>query len=133
MGHAGCLLRPRMLGRVVPPLIFIALISSPAWGDEAPAPRAMKLGDALAWASAHQPEVVAARARIAAAKADADIPASQWLPSLGAAAELVVSTTNNTTSTPIGTGGVLDLARIGGTKVVASGAWKPSPSTLVGV
>jgi outer membrane protein len=94
--------------------------------------RAVRLADALAYAAAHQPALAASRARIRAAEADAKIPAAQWLPSVGAAAELVLSTANNTTATPIATG-VLDLPRIGSTKVTASGSFAPAPSTLVGV
>jgi outer membrane protein TolC len=94
--------------------------------------RAIKLADALAYAAAHQPRLVAARARVAAAQADAAIPRAQWLPTVGAAAEIVVGTTNNTTATPIGTG-VLDLARIGSTKPTTPGSFAPSPTTLVGV
>ncbi|MFO0759776.1 MAG: TolC family protein [Byssovorax sp.] len=101
---------------------------------EAPIPtRAMRLGEAVAYAREHQPQIAAARARIAAARADAAIPRAQWLPTVGLAAELVVGTTNNSTATPIGTGGMLDLARIGSTKVTSPGSLVPSPSTLVGV
>ena len=107
--------------------------SAPA-GPAAPASpvRALKLSEALAYAAAHQPRLVAARARVAAAQADAAVPRAQWLPTVGAAAELVVATTNNTTATPIGTG-VLDLPRIGGTKSTSPGSLAPSPTTLIGV
>lgn len=103
-------------------------------GDAAK-PRVMTLADALAYAQAHQPAVVAAKARIAAAKEDAKIPAAQWLPTLGLAAEIVGSTTNNTTATPLSTGGALDLPRIGGTKSTTDGTFdlKPQPSSLLGV
>lgn len=94
--------------------------------------RAMRLGEALSYARSHQPQLVAAQARIAAARADAEIPRAQWLPSVGAAAELVVGTTNNSTATPISTG-VLDLARIGGTKVTSPGSFVPAATSLVGV
>ncbi|HVY49520.1 MAG TPA: TolC family protein [Minicystis sp.] len=98
------------------------------------APRAMRLNEALRYAMAHQPQVVAAAARVAAARADARVPRAQWLPVLGAAAELVVGTTNNTTATPVNSG-VLDVARIGGTTVVAPGdaTLVPSASTYLGV
>jgi outer membrane protein TolC len=94
--------------------------------------RALKLSEALAYAATHQPRIVAARARIAAAQADAAIPRAQWLPTVSAAAELVVGTTNNSTATPISTGG-LDLPRIGGTPMASPGSLTPSPTTLVGI
>lgn len=97
--------------------------------------RAMTLADAIAYARAHQPEVIAAKARITAAEADAKIPRAQWLPSIGLAAELVASTTNNTTATPLSTGGVLDLPRIGGTPMTTDGSFdlRPSPTSLLGL
>ena len=94
----------------------------------------MRLDEALAYAKAHQPQVIAAEARIAAARADAEVPRAQWYPVVGAAAEVVVGTTNNTTATPINPG-VLDVARIGGTKVVAPGqaTMTPAATTYLGV
>jgi outer membrane protein TolC len=95
----------------------------------------MTLADAIAYARAHQPQVVTAKARIAAAEAEAKIPRSQWLPTIGLAAEVVGSTTNNTTATPLSTGGVLDLPRIGGTKATTQDSFDLTPhaSSLLGV
>jgi outer membrane protein len=50
---------------------------------------------------------------------------------LGATAQLFGATANNTTGTYVGPGGFMDIPRIGGTRVVSSGVWKPYPSTLV--
>src|SRR5262245_32108861 len=110
----------------------LALSTAVAQPTAPPSPRAMKLSEALAYAAAHQPQILAAHARIAAAKADAAVPRAQWFPTVGVAAELVFSTTNNSTATTISPG-VLDIARIGGTPVVDRGTLKPAPSTLVGV
>lgn len=91
----------------------------------------MALGEALRYARDHHPAVLAARARLAALRAEAEVPGAQWAPSVGAFAEVVASTTNNSTTTVINNGRV-DLPRIGATPVVRSGAdWKPAPSTLV--
>lgn len=91
------------------------------------------LGDALHYAREHHPAVLAARARLAAFRAEAEVPGAQWAPSVGAFAEVVASTTNNSTTTVINNARV-DLPRIGATPIVRSGpGWKPSPSTLVAV
>src|SRR5579859_6489896 len=94
--------------------------------------RAMSLDEAIAFARAHQPEIRAALARIAARKAEADVPRAQWLPTFGATAQLFGATANNTTGTYVSPGPFMDLPRIGGTRVVASGTWQPYASTLVG-
>ncbi len=120
-------------------VLALTLVARVGHADPPPAPaaggvRAMRLEEALTYAKAHQPQVIAAEARIAAARADAEIPRSQWFPVVGAAAEVVAGTANNTTATPINPG-VLDVARIGGTKVVAPGqaTMTPSVTTYVGV
>src|SRR5262245_28881703 len=73
-----------------------------------PAPRAMTLGDAIAYARAHQPQVRAALARVAARKADADVPRAQWQPIVGVTAQLFGATANNTTGT-FTTPGFMDI------------------------
>src|SRR5262249_48316063 len=55
----------------------------------------------------------------------------QWLPLVGASAQLLIGTFNNTTTSSV-SGRVLDIPRIGGTKANVVD-WKPYPSTLVGV
>ena len=93
----------------------------------------MGLDDALRYAREHHPAVLAARARLAAFRAEAEVPGAQGAPSVGAFAEVVASTTNNSTTTVINNARV-DLPRIGATPLARSGGdWTPSPSTLVAV
>ncbi len=101
--------------------------------ETVPAPlHAMSLGEALAYAGAHQPAVRAALARIEAQKAQAKIPASQWYPTVGATAQLFAATANNTTGTYVSPG-FMDIPRIGATRATGSGSWRPFASTLVGI
>ncbi|HEU4533540.1 MAG TPA: TolC family protein [Polyangiaceae bacterium] len=100
---------------------------------EGPAAPSMGLDEARRYAREHHPAVLAARARLAAFRAEAEVPGAQWAPSVGAFAEVVGSTTNNSTTTVINNARV-DLPRIGATPIVRSGGdWKPSPSTLAAV
>jgi outer membrane protein len=94
--------------------------------------RTIRLEEAVAYAQAHQPSLKAALDRIEVAEADAQVPRASWLPRAAAAAELLEGTANNTTASTIA---IQDIAlpRIGATKVVDSGTWSPSPSTLAAV
>ncbi len=92
--------------------------------------RTMTLEEAIAHARAHQPEVKAALARVAARKAEAEEPRAQRLPVAGVTAQLFGATANNTTGTYV-TPGLLDIPRVGGTRVVAPGTMQPYPSTIV--
>jgi outer membrane protein len=92
----------------------------------------MTLNQALTYAREHQPSLRSAVARVAAAAAETRIPRAQWLPSAGLAVEALEGTTNNSTASYVGVPGV-DLPRIGGTHVSASGSWKPDTSTLVAI
>jgi outer membrane protein len=104
----------------------------------APAPKgvlsvsAMSLKEALAYARFHQPELRAARERFLAVSADARVPSAQWLPSAGAALEVVGSSTNNSTST-IYRNDAVDLPRIGGTTIHSTPDWQPYATTLATV
>src|SRR5262249_854424 len=91
--------------------------------------RAMTLEQALAYARAHQPALQSALARVNAAAADTRIARAQRLPSFGPTLQGFEGTTNNTTASYLGAPKV-DLPRIGGTRVVSSGDWTPSTSTL---
>jgi outer membrane protein len=93
---------------------------------------AMTFPEALAYARAHQPALRAARERFIAVAADSRIPGSQWLPSVGAGAEVVGATTNNSTATPLGTDAV-DLPRIGGTAIRSRQSLQPYATTLAAV
>jgi len=90
----------------------------------------MTLVDAIAYAKAHQPQVRAALAHIAAQTAEADVPRAQWLPVIGVTAQIFGATANNTTGTYASPRGV-DIPRIGGTRSVSSGTWQPYATTLV--
>lgn len=93
---------------------------------------AMTLPQALEYARAHQPDLAAARARLQAAQAEAQIPRSLYVPRLAATAQALEGTANNTTTSYFGAPGV-DIPRIGGTRTVSDGTWSPEPSTLAGV
>jgi outer membrane protein TolC len=58
----------------------------------------MSLPEAIAYARAHQPAIRSAEARLAAVRAEAEIPRAQWYPALGATAQLFGATGNNTTT-----------------------------------
>jgi outer membrane protein TolC len=92
----------------------------------------MTLPDAIAYARAHQPSLLAAEARIAAAKAQAQVPRAQWLPFVAATAQAFGATSNNTPASYLVTFGV-EMPRIGGTKTTVSPDPIPYASTLVGV
>ncbi|HEX2659036.1 MAG TPA: TolC family protein [Polyangia bacterium] len=94
--------------------------------------RAMTLAQALAYARAHQPALARAAARVAAAQADTRIARARWLPAVGATAQALEGTANNTTASYLGVPEVA-LPRIGGTRVDPTGTWEPATSTLVAV
>jgi outer membrane protein TolC len=90
--------------------------------------RRMSLDEARSFARTHQLRLIAARQRLIAAQRDADVPGAQWLPRLGAMAQIVGSTANNSTTTLLGTSAV-DLPRIGATRVESDPSLQPYPST----
>jgi outer membrane protein len=92
--------------------------------------RRMNLDEARAYARAHQPRLLAARQRLVAAQSDARVPGAQWLPRIGAMGQVVGGTANNSTSTLLGTS-VVDLPRIGGTKVEGTAEARPYATTGV--
>lgn len=75
------------------------------------------------------PKLHVVQARLAAALRQVDAVRADWLPQVGAMAELVGSTTNNSIATPVSTSTV-DLPRIGATGV-GTHDMGPHPSTLV--
>jgi outer membrane protein len=102
-------------------------------GLDVPAPRKITLAEALAYARAHQPAVLAALARIQAERARAEVPRAQYYPLVGVTAQLIEGTTNNTTASYLAAPDV-DLPRIGGTSSATGvgASWSPSASTLAG-
>jgi outer membrane protein TolC len=89
----------------------------------------MTLEQALAFAKEHQPSLLAARSRLAAVEAEARIPRGLWSPRLGATAQVLEGTANNSTASYVSSPAV-DLVRIGGTRVEEDPSWQPRPSTL---
>ncbi|MDB5218736.1 MAG: outer membrane protein [Myxococcaceae bacterium] len=125
----------RRLVGVAVVLLGLEMGARDALADEtAPAPRAITLSEALAYARSHQPQLRAALARVSAARAQAVVPRSHWLPSVGATAQIFGGTTNNTTASYLSTAYV-DVPRIGGTRSVAAqgSTLAPYASTVVGV
>jgi outer membrane protein TolC len=94
--------------------------------------RTVSLEEAVAYAQAHQPSLKAALDRVKVAEADARVPRAGWLPRAAAVAEILEGTANNTTASTIAIQDVA-LPRIGGTRIVDSGTWSPSPSTLAAI
>ena len=92
----------------------------------------LSLQDAIQFALKHQPEVLAAKARLIAARAVERIPGAAWRPTVGALAEIAGGSTNNSTATVV-SNSALDLPRVGGTSVQAATDLTPYPTTLVGV
>jgi outer membrane protein TolC len=104
-------------------------------GVAAPAVRAIGLPDAIAYARTHQPLIAAAKARIAAAQANARIPDGQWAPQLGVSAQIFGATSNNSTASYLGDPAI-DIPRIGGSGSVyrwSDTTFRPYASTFVGV
>ena len=92
----------------------------------------MTLPEALAFAAGHQPSLLAARARLEAARRESDIPAGYWYPRAGATLQVLAGTANNSTASYFSTS-AMDLPRIGGTKATPPTNWGPQASTLAGI
>jgi outer membrane protein TolC len=110
--------------------VAIVLVSTPTLAQDAIP--TMSLPDAIAHAREHHPAVRAALARVAAQKATAAVPRSQWLPTFGVTAQIFGGTANNTTASYVGQP-FMDIPRIGGTRVASPGTFEPSASTFAGV
>jgi outer membrane protein len=130
------LAQPASARAQVPPPAPRPVPNSPPPPEVAPAlpgsPRPMALGDAIAFARAHQPAVLAGIARVVAQQEAANIPRAQWQPLVGLNAQILGSTANNTTATYV-TPDYMDIPRIGATRAVSSvnATWQPYASTLV--
>jgi outer membrane protein TolC len=112
----------------IPATAFLALLASSTGISS------MSLPQALEYALAHQPSLRAAKARAQAALAEAAVPRAKWFPQLGASAQLIVGSVNNT-SAMYDAPAVMDVPRIGGAPAVLSStaSWRPYASTFVGV
>jgi outer membrane protein TolC len=122
----------------------LALAAGPAWAEgsematvppvEAAQPsRTLSLPEAVAFASTHQPAIRAALSRVAERMAESKVPSGQWLPTVGATAQLFGMTANNTTATFVAPS-FMDMPRIGATAstTTSSANLAPYPSTFVG-
>jgi outer membrane protein len=96
------------------------------------APRAMTLDQALAHARTSHPRIVAARARLESARVEGAVPAAQWRPRVGAMAQVIGSTVNNSSTTLLGTDAV-DIPRIGATAIHREPHLQPYPSTALAI
>jgi outer membrane protein len=101
---------------------------------EAPerAHRTMSLDEAIAFARSHHLRMMAAHQRVVAAEREADVASAQWLPRVGAMAQVVGSTVNNSSTTLLPTATV-DVPRIGATPVAGDYDLQPYPSTAVAI
>ncbi|MDB4964987.1 MAG: outer rane efflux protein [Myxococcales bacterium] len=115
-------------------LVVTASFSSAATAQGPSNLPAMTLQQALSYARDHQPQIRSAVAEVQARVADAAVPRAQWLPQVGATAQLFVGTANNSTASYLGVS-ELDLPRIGGSRstTAASAGFAPSASTIVGI
>ncbi|HEX4459181.1 MAG TPA: TolC family protein [Polyangia bacterium] len=95
--------------------------------------RSLSLAEALAYAAAHQPDLRAAAARVEAVRTRRDVSQARWYPTLTAAAELVASTTNNSTGSYLAVNGI-DNPRVSATaaRTAATASFQPYPSSLLG-
>ena len=96
--------------------------------------KTVTLDEALAYARDRQPRIKSALAEYEARRAEARVPRAQWLPQVGATAQVFLATSNNTTASYL-TVPEMDLPRIGGSKSTtqATATWSPSASTLAGI
>jgi outer membrane protein TolC len=92
----------------------------------------MTLGEALAHGRLHHRQLEAAKARLRAARLEARVPDALWLPSVGAFAEILGATTNNSTATLLNQPTV-DIPRIGATRIGEPYGLRPYPSTAVAI
>ena len=126
---------------------FPSLVAIPFWvaapavrAETAPEPqpidtpqptRVVTMAEALAYAHAHQPAIVAALSRVSARLEEAKVPSGRWLPTVAVTAQAFGMTANNTTATYIQPA-FMDMPRIGATPTTTTGSLSPYASTLVG-
>jgi outer membrane protein len=122
------------------PLFLLASLvvveQSTPGGEAVPA---MTLEQARGYALGHSPTLQTAKSRLSERQAISEVPRSGWLPKLGAAAELFVSSVNDTTAT-VAPSPTVEIPRIGGRPASPSGetwtspgVWRAYPSTLVAI
>jgi outer membrane protein TolC len=89
----------------------------------------MTLPEAIVYAHEHHPRLRSALAELKARQAETRVPRAQWLPQLGATAQIFYGSFNNTVNSFINVP-ELDLPRIGGRTASANTDWTPYGSTL---
>ena len=115
-----------------PPLAPTGATAEPTSAALPGTPQVFTLEQAQTYATAHQPTLLAARARLEAAVSTTRVPRALWLPRLGVTAQEMIGTSNNTTAGYVSVG-TLDLPRVGGTTAGTSGTWDPNGSSLAAV
>lgn len=110
------------------------LVAAPAVAQPKPTMPVVSLPEALAYARRHQPAIRSALAEYAARRAEARVPRAEWLPQVGATAQLFGATSNQTTASYLNVPEV-DLPRVGGSRgrTQATATWTPQASTLAGL
>jgi outer membrane protein len=124
-------MRPFTCGVLAALSVGLAVRAGHAESTATPGMKVMTLGEALAYARAHQPSLRAAVARVSAEQAAARVPRAEWLPNLGATLQGFAASENNSTASYVGVPFV-DVPRIGGTKTAIPGSGLPYASTFVG-
>lgn len=94
----------------------------------------MTLAEATQYARTHRPSVRAALVRVDVVRAGADVARARWAPTIVGTAQLLATTTNNTTGSYVSVAG-FDNPRVSATRAssAATASLVPSASTLVGV
>jgi outer membrane protein len=117
-----------------PMFLSVAFFVSIARAAASPAVPVMTLGEALDYAHLHRPEVLAAAARVDDAVAQAAVTQSRWLPSVVGTAQLLATTTNNTTGSYLGASS-FDNPRVSATRAETptTASLIPEASSLFGV
>src|SRR5262249_42207679 len=95
-------------------LVATILICVASLAEAAP-PTVMGLEEAFAYARAHQPQIRAALSEVVARRGEARVPRGIWFPQVGATAQLLYGTSNNTTASYLNVPEV-DIPRIGGSR-----------------
>jgi outer membrane protein len=114
----------------------LVLLGAPAAAEteEVAQPRAVSMAEALTFARTHQPQIRAARARVVAERAQADVARGQWMPTVGVTAQVFGATANNTTTAYVGRP-LLDVPSLGGTRSASASTANLAPyaSTFAGL
>src|SRR6202453_3332169 len=134
-GHASCSPAVRMKWLVVALGAFGCLLPcarSRAAIDSSELPR-VTLSQAVAYARERRPELRADRARVASVEAQAEVVRARWYPVVGATAQVLAATTNNTTSSYLPSL-YFDNPRVSATRAESPSTMSlaPSGSSLVG-